>query len=97
MPASGTAPTLLLDGRQGLTGELGQGFFINPTLFDKVTTEMSIYQRRDLRPGVVRGARADLCRGRGSDQPQQHSPTVSPVSRATAALRRHSYRKSKSA
>jgi malonate-semialdehyde dehydrogenase (acetylating)/methylmalonate-semialdehyde dehydrogenase len=35
---------LLLDGRQGLTGELGQGFFINPTLFDKVTTEMSIYR-----------------------------------------------------
>ena len=35
---------LLLDGRQGLSGELAQGFFINPTLFDDVTPEMSIYR-----------------------------------------------------
>ena len=35
---------LVLDGRQGLTGQLAAGFFINPTLFDDVTTEMSIYR-----------------------------------------------------
>jgi malonate-semialdehyde dehydrogenase (acetylating)/methylmalonate-semialdehyde dehydrogenase len=36
--------TLLLDGRLGLGGELAQGFFINPTLFDNVRTDMSIYR-----------------------------------------------------
>ena len=34
---------LVLDGREGLTGELQQGFFINPTLFDNVRPDMSIY------------------------------------------------------
>jgi malonate-semialdehyde dehydrogenase (acetylating)/methylmalonate-semialdehyde dehydrogenase len=36
--------TLVLDGREGLTGQLAQGFFINPTLFDNVTAGMSIYR-----------------------------------------------------
>ncbi|MCX7149353.1 MAG: CoA-acylating methylmalonate-semialdehyde dehydrogenase [Rhodocyclales bacterium] len=35
--------TLVLDGRDGLTGELAAGFFINPTLFDNVQPDMSIY------------------------------------------------------
>ena len=44
--AAGTVEgaTLVLDGRQGLTGELAQGFFVNPTLFDHVRPEMSIYR-----------------------------------------------------
>ena len=35
---------LVLDGRQGLAGDLAQGFFINPTLFDGVQPETSIYR-----------------------------------------------------
>ena len=34
--------TLVMDGREGLSGELTQGFFLNPTLFDHVTPSMSI-------------------------------------------------------
>ena len=41
---------LVLDGREGLTGELAQGFFINPTLFDHVTPAMSIYQEEIFGP-----------------------------------------------
>ncbi len=41
---------LIMDGRQGLTGELAQGFFINPTLFDQVTPEMTIYQEEIFGP-----------------------------------------------
>src|SRR5699024_9183164 len=33
---------LVIDGREG-AAELGPGFFLAPTLFDKVTPEMSIY------------------------------------------------------
>ena len=36
--------TLVLDGREGLTGELARGFFLNPTLFDNVQPDMSIYR-----------------------------------------------------
>lgn len=36
--------TLALDGREGLTPELQQGFFLNPSLFDHVRPEMSIYR-----------------------------------------------------
>ncbi|MCF8177300.1 MAG: CoA-acylating methylmalonate-semialdehyde dehydrogenase [Sulfuritalea sp.] len=36
--------TLALDGRKGLTPELQQGFFLNPSLFDHVRPEMSIYR-----------------------------------------------------
>ena len=35
---------LVLDGREGLTGDLAQGFYINPTLFDEVLPSMSIYR-----------------------------------------------------
>ncbi|MCF8178643.1 MAG: CoA-acylating methylmalonate-semialdehyde dehydrogenase, partial [Sulfuritalea sp.] len=35
---------LALDGREGLTPELQRGFFLNPSLFDNVTPEMSIYR-----------------------------------------------------
>ena len=41
---------LVLDGRQGLSGELAQGFYINPTLFDNVTPAMSIYQEEIFGP-----------------------------------------------
>ncbi|WEV77320.1 CoA-acylating methylmalonate-semialdehyde dehydrogenase [Janibacter cremeus] len=33
---------LVIDGREG-AGDLGSGFFLKPTLFDKVTSDMSIY------------------------------------------------------
>ncbi|APH02859.1 CoA-acylating methylmalonate-semialdehyde dehydrogenase [Janibacter sp. FSL W8-0316] len=33
---------LVIDGREG-AGDLGEGFFLKPTLFDRVTPEMSIY------------------------------------------------------
>ena len=42
--------TLVLDGRENLAGELAQGFFINPTLFDHVTPAMSIYQEEIFGP-----------------------------------------------
>ncbi len=47
---------LLLDGRQGLAGDLAQGFFVNPTLFDHVKTDMSIDRDEIFGPvlGVVR-------------------------------------------
>ena len=35
---------LVLDGRQRLTAELQQGFFLKPTLFDHVRPDMSIYR-----------------------------------------------------
>jgi malonate-semialdehyde dehydrogenase (acetylating)/methylmalonate-semialdehyde dehydrogenase len=46
----------VLDGREGLRGELAQGFFINPTLFDNVTPEMSIYRDEIFGPvlGITR-------------------------------------------
>ncbi len=34
---------LVLDGREGSTDADGEGFFLHPTLFDKVGTDMSIY------------------------------------------------------
>ena len=36
----------------------GDGFWVGPTLIDNVTTDMSVYTRRDLRPGAHRRARA---------------------------------------
>ena len=33
---------LVIDGREG-AGDLGEGFFLKPTLFDRVTPQMSIY------------------------------------------------------
>jgi malonate-semialdehyde dehydrogenase (acetylating)/methylmalonate-semialdehyde dehydrogenase len=41
--------TLVLDGREN-GGRLAQGFFIGPTLFDHVTTGMSIYQEEIFGP-----------------------------------------------
>ena len=42
--------TLVLDGRQGLTAELRQGFFLKPTLFDNVQPAMSIYREEIFGP-----------------------------------------------
>ena len=42
--------TLVLDGRQGLTAELKQGFFLKPTLFDNVQPAMSIYREEIFGP-----------------------------------------------
>ena len=42
--------TLVLDGREGLSGELAQGFYINPTLFDHVAPGMSIYREEIFGP-----------------------------------------------
>ena len=42
----------------------GEGFFVGPTLFDHVGTDMSHLHRRDLRPGAVGGPGGHLRRRR---------------------------------
>jgi malonate-semialdehyde dehydrogenase (acetylating)/methylmalonate-semialdehyde dehydrogenase len=42
--------TLVLDGRAKLAPELMQGFFLNPTLFDHVEPQMSIYREEIFGP-----------------------------------------------
>ena len=44
--SSSTAAAVAADGAE-------DGFWLGPTLFDHVTPEMSVYTRRDLRPGAV--------------------------------------------
>jgi malonate-semialdehyde dehydrogenase (acetylating)/methylmalonate-semialdehyde dehydrogenase len=42
--------SLVLDGREGLTPDLQQGFYLKPTLFDHVRPEMSIYREEIFGP-----------------------------------------------
>ncbi len=62
--------TMVLDGRKVTPDADGEGFFLNPTLFDNVTTDMSHLHRRDLRPGPLRGPRRVLRRGHRDHQRQ---------------------------
>ena len=62
--------TLVVDGRQSSIDADGDGFFVGPTLFDHVSTDMSIYTDEIFGPvlSVVRVESYD--RGRAADQRQ---------------------------
>ncbi len=48
---------LVVDGRKPSVDADGDGFFVGPTLFDHVTTDMSIYTDEIFGPVLVRGPR----------------------------------------
>ncbi len=57
--------SLVVDGRSREVAEGADGFFFGPCLFDRVTTDMSIYTRRDLRTGALGRPRRHV-RGRST-------------------------------
>ena len=61
---------LVADGRDLVVEGHEDGFFLGPTLFDRVTTGMSIYTRRDLWPGPLDGPDGSLRGGDLADQPE---------------------------
>ena len=61
--------TLVVDGRKPTVDADGDGFFVGPTLFDHVTTDMSIYTDEIFGP-VLRRPGGQLRRGRAADQRQ---------------------------
>ena len=65
---------VVVDGRE-LQIE-GDGFWVGPTLIDNVTTDMSVYTRRDLRPGAHGDPRPDPRRRDRPDQRRTTTPTA---------------------
>ena len=63
--------TLVLDGRTARFDADGDGFFVGPTLFDHVTTDMSIYREEIFGPvlSVVRAADYEEALALASDNP----------------------------
>jgi len=59
---------LVVDGRDGPYDADGDGFFLAPTLFDRVTPGDVDLRRRDLRPRAVGPTRPQLRRGAAADQ-----------------------------
>ena len=88
---------LVVDGRGHKVEGHENGFFLGGTLFDDVSTDSTIYQGRDLRPGVERRARAGLCKRGRTDQRRTSSPTVFRALHRMVASRGRSRGRSRSA